>query len=152
MEPPPTPLFYTMIGLTVTDFSPFFAIIEVTKQQKEQKTGEKIMRNKCVQMSLEGICNDVSKSMEDQKPALIELLETHIDFETIIPASFYNAFYQRYGRSHIYHLESFVRSLVLQKLLGILTRTFAFTPVFPEIPLTGTIYTGTELSLSVPLT
>ena len=79
------------------------------------------MRNKCVQMSLEDIYNDVSKSMEDQKPALIELLETHIDFETIIPASFYNAFYQRYGRSHIYHLESFVRSLVLQKLLGIST-------------------------------
>lgn len=79
------------------------------------------MRNKCVQMSLEDIYIDVSKSMEDQKPALIELLETHIDFETIIPASFYNAFYQRYGRSHIYHLENFVRSLVLQKLLGIST-------------------------------
>lgn len=43
------------------------------------------MRNECVQMS-----------MEDQKPALIELLETHIDFETIIPTSFYNAFYKRY--------------------------------------------------------
>lgn len=34
----------------------------------------------------------------------------------------------------------------------ILARTFDFTPVFPEIPLTGTIYTGTELSLSAPLT
>lgn len=54
------------------------------------------MRNECVQMSLEDIYNDVSKSMEDKKPALIELLEAHIDFETIIPASFYNAFYQRY--------------------------------------------------------
>ncbi len=43
-------------------------------------------------MSLEDIYNDVSKSMEDQKPALIELLENHIDFETIIPARFYNAF------------------------------------------------------------
>ena len=57
------------------------------------------MRNKCVQMSLEDIYNDVSKSMEDQKPALIELPETHIDFETTIPASFYNAFYQRYRSS-----------------------------------------------------
>ena len=45
------------------------------------------MRNKCVQMSLEDIYNDVSKSMEDQKPALIELLETHIDFETIIAST-----------------------------------------------------------------
>lgn len=79
------------------------------------------MQNKCVEMSLEDIYNDVSKSMEDKKPALIKLLETHIDFETMIPASFYNAFYQRYGRSHIYHMESFVRSLVLQKLLGIPT-------------------------------
>lgn len=79
------------------------------------------MRNKCVQMSLEDIYNDVSKSMEDKKPALIELLETHIDFEAIIPTSFYNAFYQRYGRGHIYHLESLIRALVLQKLLGIST-------------------------------
>ena len=68
----------------------------MTKQQEQQKTGEKIMRNECVQMSLEDIYNDISKSMEDQKPALIELLETHIDFETMIPTSFYNAFYQRY--------------------------------------------------------
>ena len=50
------------------------------------------MRNKCVQMSLEDIYNDVSKSMEDNKPALIELLESHIDFESIIPAGFYKAF------------------------------------------------------------
>ena len=79
------------------------------------------MRNKYVQMSLEDIYNDVSKSMEDKKPALIELLESHIDFESIIPTDFYNAFYQRYGRSHIYHLESYIRLLVLQKLLGIST-------------------------------
>ena len=72
-------------------------------------------------MSLEDIYNDVSKSIEDKKPALIELLDAHIDFEDLIPTSFYNAFYQRYGRSHIYHLESFIRSLVLQKLLGIST-------------------------------
>ncbi len=79
------------------------------------------MRNKCVQMSLEDIYSDVSKSMEEGKPALIELLEAHIDFESLIPASFYNAFYRRFGRSHIYHLESFIRALVLQKLLGIPT-------------------------------
>lgn len=79
------------------------------------------MRNKCVQMSLEDIYNDVSKSMDENKPALIELLDTHIDFEALIPPSFYKAFYQHYGRSHIYHLESLVRALVLQKLLGIST-------------------------------
>ena len=47
------------------------------------------MRKECVQMSLEDIYNDVSKSIEDKKPALIELLETHIDFETMIPTNFY---------------------------------------------------------------
>lgn len=45
-------------------------------------------------MSLEDIYNDVSKSMEDKKPALIEFMETHIDFETIIPTSFYNVLYR----------------------------------------------------------
>ncbi len=79
------------------------------------------MRNRCEQMSLEEIYSDVSKSMEENKPALIELLEAHIDFESLIPPSFYYAFYQRYGRNHIYHLESFIRALVLQKLLGIST-------------------------------
>lgn len=58
------------------------------------------MQNDCVHMSLADIYKDVSKSMEDKKPALIELLETHIDFETIMPASFYSAFYQRYGHCH----------------------------------------------------
>lgn len=45
-------------------------------------------------MSLEDIYNDVSKSMEDKKPTLIEFMETHIDFETIIPTSFYNVLYR----------------------------------------------------------
>lgn len=79
------------------------------------------MRNKCVQMSLEDIYSGVSKSMEEHKPALIELLDTHIDFDSLIPDSFYNAFYQRFGRSRIYHLESFIHALILQKLLGIPT-------------------------------
>lgn len=79
------------------------------------------MRNKYLQMSLEDTYSNISKSIDEHKPALIELLETHIDFEALIPSSFYHAFYLRYGRSHIYHLESFIRALVIQKLLGIST-------------------------------
>ncbi len=79
------------------------------------------MRKKCVQMSLEDIYSDVSKSMKENKPALIELLEAHIDFDSLIPTSFYNAFYLRFGRSHIYHLESFICAIVMQKLLDIST-------------------------------
>ena len=85
------------------------------------------MRNKYVQMSLYDIYNGVSQSMEEHKPELIQLLEEHIDFESLIPASFKSAFYQRYGRGHIYHLESFIRALTLQKLLGIPTDRLLIT-------------------------
>ena len=79
------------------------------------------MRNKSLQMSLFDIYSTVSESIEQNKPELIRLLEEHIDFDRIIPVRFKCAFYHRYGRSHKYHLESFIRTLILQKLLGIAT-------------------------------
>ena len=85
------------------------------------------MRNKNVQTSLFDIYSDVSESMEQHKPELIRLLEEHIDFDSLIPQSFKLAFYQRYGRGHIYQLESFIRALFLQKLLGISTDRLLIT-------------------------
>lgn len=79
------------------------------------------MRKKYMQMSLSDIYNDVSRAIEEKKPKLIALLEEHIDFEKIIPVSFFQAFYSRYGRNHTYHLESYIRALLLQKILGIPT-------------------------------
>ena len=79
------------------------------------------MRNKSVQMSLFDIYNDVSEAVEKKKPKIIALLEEHINFEEIIPESFCRAFYSRYGRSHVFHLESYIRALLLQKILGIPT-------------------------------
>ena len=79
------------------------------------------MRNKNVQMSLFDIYNDVSEAVENKKPKIIALLEEHIDFEKIIPASFYYAFYSHCGRNHIFHLESYIRALLLQNILGIPT-------------------------------
>lgn len=79
------------------------------------------MRKKYVQMTISDIYNDVSEAIENKKPKIIMLLEEHIDFENIIPCSFYSAFYSRYGRNNIYHLESFIRALLLQKILGIPT-------------------------------
>ena len=78
------------------------------------------MRNK-MQMSLFDIYNDVSEAVEKKKPKLIAHLEEHIDFQRIIPASFYHAFYSRYGRNNIYHLENYIKALLLQKILGIPT-------------------------------
>ncbi len=85
------------------------------------------MRNSAVQMSLWDIHNGVSRSIKEQKPELVHLLEEHIDFEKMIPDAFYHAFYCRMGRSRIYHLESFIRALVLQKLLGICTDALLIT-------------------------
>ncbi len=48
------------------------------------------------------IYENVSEAMKQDKPTLIKLLEEHIDFEQIIPRSFYHSFYTRFGRHHIY--------------------------------------------------
>ena len=77
------------------------------------------MRNSAVQISFWDIYNGVSESIEEQKPELIRLLEEHIDFDRLIPVSFYLSFYRRMGRSHVYGLESIIRALILQKLLGL---------------------------------
>lgn len=77
------------------------------------------MRKSAVQISLSDIYDGVSESISQKKPELVQLLEEHIDFEELIPQKFYSAFYSRTGRTHIYHLESFIRALVLQKILGI---------------------------------
>ncbi len=72
-------------------------------------------------MSKFDIYNDVSEAVEKKKPKVIALLEEHIDFEKIIPSGFYRAFYSHYGRGHNFHLESYIRALLLQKILGIPT-------------------------------
>lgn len=81
------------------------------------------MRNKCVQMSIEDIYNNVSESMENRKSELVSLLENHIDLDELIPDDFRNAFYGRMGRNHIYHLDSFLWFVILKKLFGLSQNT-----------------------------
>ncbi len=76
------------------------------------------MRSSYRQMSLPEIFDGVTKAIEDRKPELIGLLETALDFDALIPASFDRAFYKQYGRGNIYHLDSLLKALLLQKLLG----------------------------------
>ena len=77
------------------------------------------MRLKTVQMSLHDTFEDVQSAMENNKPEFLKLLDEHIDFGKLIPAVFYWAFYRHNGRPREYALESFMRYLVLQKVLGI---------------------------------
>ncbi len=77
------------------------------------------MRKSAAQISMWDIYNGVSEAIEQHKPQLIRLLEEHIDFDRLIPVNFKLAFYRHMGRKHKYHLESYIRAFVVQKLLGI---------------------------------
>ena len=76
------------------------------------------MRNKFVQITMEETYTEVLTAMEDGKPELIKILEEHLDFDQLIPLSFHQTFYKRYGRTHLYHPESILKALVLQMLFG----------------------------------
>ena len=74
------------------------------------------MRKKYVQMSLLDTYRSVEERLENDKPALFTLLDEHLEWDEIIPDSFYAAFYQRVGRPRDYELESFLRALFLQRI------------------------------------
>ena len=74
------------------------------------------MRKKYEQMSLLDTYRSVEERLENNKPELFLLLDEHLDWEEIIPARFYRAFYRRLGRKRGYGLESFLRALFLQRI------------------------------------
>ena len=71
-----------------------------------------------VQISLSDIYTDVAASLEEDKPLFFRLMDEHIDWDAIIPDSFYRAFYKRTGRKRKYLLGAFIRALVLQRVFG----------------------------------
>jgi hypothetical protein len=76
------------------------------------------MRVKNVQMSLLDTYMSVEAQLENDKPELFKLLDERLDWDEIIPHTFYNAFYQRIGRDREYGLESFMRALFLQRIFN----------------------------------
>lgn len=76
------------------------------------------MQKKNVQISLFDTYTDVCRTMEEDKPAFLTLLDEHIDFEAIIPPRFYHTYYSCTGRRRVFSLESFIRAFVIQRLLG----------------------------------
>lgn len=76
------------------------------------------MRNKNVQISLFDIYTDVLTTMEEDKSEFLSLLDEHIDFDTIIPCQFYEAYHSYMGRKRVFPLECFIRALFVQRLLG----------------------------------
>ena len=51
------------------------------------------------QLSLADIFSDCHEKFENDKPAFLSLLETHIDIDELIPISFRNHFYASTGRT-----------------------------------------------------
>ena len=68
------------------------------------------------QISLFDIYEDVNTSFTEKKSELVSLLEQHIDLSSLISYSFHRAFYSTFGRKHKYHLESYIKALIIQKL------------------------------------
>lgn len=79
------------------------------------------MRKKEQQMSLFDTYQTVTDDLENNKPRLFRLLDEVIDWDALIPARFYTAFYRHTGRPRKYKLVSFLKMLILQRIFGYLT-------------------------------
>lgn len=65
------------------------------------------------------IYSDVSSAINNREPSFLELLDEHLDLNSLIPVDFYRVFYKYTGRKLVYSLESFIRFFLLQKFIGI---------------------------------
>ena len=79
------------------------------------------------QLSVEDIYSDCQNIFENDKPAFLSLLETHIDLDEIIPVSFYNHFYASTGRSRKYPLTAMIWALIIQRVFSIPTDRLLLT-------------------------
>ena len=68
------------------------------------------------QLSLADIFSDCHEKFENDKPAFLSLLETHIDIDELIPISFRNHFYASTGRTRKYPLQAFLWALIIQRI------------------------------------
>ncbi len=79
------------------------------------------------QLSLADIFTDCQNKFENDKPAFLSLLETHIDLDEMIPISFSNHFYARTGRTRKYPLQAFLWALIIQRIFSIPTDQLLLT-------------------------
>lgn len=79
------------------------------------------------QLSLADIFSDCHEKFENDKPAFLSLLETHIDIDELIPISFRNHFYASTGRTRKYPLQAFLWALIVQRIFSIPTNQLLLT-------------------------
>ena len=68
------------------------------------------------QLSLADIFFFFYEKFENDKPAFLSLLETHIYIDELIPISFRNHFYASTGRTRKYPLQAFLWALIIQRI------------------------------------
>jgi len=73
------------------------------------------------QITLSDIFTGCLDSLENDKPRFLSLVEEHIDLDALIPKSFYEHFYQRFGRPRKYPLRAFLWALIIQRIFSIPT-------------------------------
>jgi hypothetical protein len=73
------------------------------------------------QLSLADIFTDCQNTFDEDKPAFLSLLESHIDLDEIVPVSFRNHFYASTGRTRKYSLHSLLWALIIQRIFSIPT-------------------------------
>ncbi len=87
------------------------------------------------QLSLADIFSDCQEKFENDKPAFLSLLETHIDIDEFIPISFRNHFYASTGRTRKYPLHTFLWALIIQRIFSIPTDQLLLTFLHYSKPL-----------------
>jgi hypothetical protein len=75
----------------------------------------------CNQLSLADIFSDCQDIYESDKPEFLSLLQSYIDLDEIVPASFRKHFYASTGRSRKYPLFAFLWALIIQRIFSIPT-------------------------------
>lgn len=87
------------------------------------------------QLSLNDIFTGCQDKFENDKPAFLSLLETHIDIDEIIPISFRNHFYASTGRTRKYSLQALLWTLIIQRIFSIPTDELLLTFLHYSKPL-----------------
>ena len=79
------------------------------------------------QLSLADIFSDCQDIFNTDKPEFLSLLETYINLDKIVPASFFLHYYSSTGRSRKYPLTAMLWALIIQRIFSIPTDKLLLT-------------------------
>ena len=103
------------------------------------------MRTKYHQISLKDTFSDCREMFQEDTPSFFRPLADSFDISEYIPSNFYHAFYQSFGRRHLYPLEGFLSALSCRKSFPFLPTpcssfslfsagNYAISAAFPKSP------------------